>query len=262
MMNKIIRAIEERVADKRLSDLAKSHLNLYAMLVVLALLIGVMFRVWSFDDHPPGLEQDEASIAVEAASLYYYGMDRNGISYPVHFIAWGSGQNALYGYLLIPLVSLGLTAFTIRLPMLISGILTLLIVFGIARKIFSPSIALLSIFLLAISPWHITISRWALESNLFPFVFSLSFLCFLYIDRRSFWFPVSMALLGISMYAYGTAYFITPLFIVFVIAFLLWKPIISKKCWPSDWECFSLFPSRSCYLFSSTPFIWMRSVLG
>jgi hypothetical protein len=228
-MRTLLRAMKANPTVKRLSDFAERRIDVYVWLVVLALLIGVGLRIWNFGDLPPGLEQDEASIAVEAASLYYYGMDRNGISFPVHFIAWGSGQNALYGYLLLPLVPLGLTATVIRLPMLISGILTLLIVFGITRKIFSPSIALLSIFLLAISPWHIAISRWALESNLFPFMFSLSFLCLLYIDRAAYWFPVSMALLGVSMYAYGTAYFIIPLFIFFCAAFLLWKPIISKK---------------------------------
>ncbi|MBN1438635.1 MAG: glycosyltransferase family 39 protein [Anaerolineales bacterium] len=197
--------------------------------MAVALFIGVGLRIWEFGKLPPGLEQDEVSIAVEANSLYYYGIDRNGISYPVHFIAWGSGQNALYGYLLMPLVPFGLTTFTIRLPMLISGILTLPIVFGIARKIFSPRIALLSIFLMAISPWHISMSRWALESNLFPFMFSLSFLCLMHIDRRAFWFPVAMVLFGLSMYAYGTAYFIIPLFLLAGSVFIFWKKILSRK---------------------------------
>jgi hypothetical protein len=228
-MNKAIRRISENKAVLRASALFQRMVKPYPLLVALAFLIGVGLRIWDFGTLPRGLEQDEASIAVEAESLFHYGIDRNGVPFPVHFIAWGSGQNALYGYLLIPLVPFGLTTFAIRLPMLISGILTLLIVFGIVRKIFSPSVALLALFLMAISPWHISISRWALESNIFPFMFSLSFLCLMYIDHRAFWFPVAMALFGLSMYAYGTAYFIIPLFLFAAAAFILWKRILSKR---------------------------------
>jgi hypothetical protein len=228
-MNKALRGIAENNTVNRFAIALKRLWKPYPLLVTLAFLIGVGLRVWEFGTLPKGLEQDEASIAVEANSLYHYGIDRNGISFPVHFIAWGSGQNALYGYLLLPLVPFGLTTFTIRLPMLISGILTLLIVFAIARKIFSPSIALLSLFLMAISPWHISISRWALESNIFPFMFSLSFLCLMHIDRNAFWFPISMALFGLSMYAYGTAYFVIPLFLLAASVFILWKKMLSWK---------------------------------
>jgi hypothetical protein len=228
-MNKAIRRIFENEAVLRASAFFQRAVKSYSLLVALALLIGIGLRIWDFGTLPPGLDQDEASIAVEANSLFYYGIDRNGVSYPVHFIAWGSGQNALYAYLLIPLVPFGLTPFLIRLPMLISGILTLLIVFGIARRIFSPPVALLALFLMAVSPWHIGMSRWALESNLFPFLFALAFLCLLQTEKRAAWFPAAMALFGLSMYAYGTAYFIVPLFVFFAAGFLLRKPPASRK---------------------------------
>ena len=69
--------------------------------------LGIFARIWEFSTLPPGLNQDEASIGVDAFSLYRFGVDRNGVSYPVHFISWGSGQNALYAYLLIPFIALG-----------------------------------------------------------------------------------------------------------------------------------------------------------
>jgi hypothetical protein len=229
---------------KRTVSIIKFLFKPYNLLVFFAFLIGFILRVWDFGNLPAGLSEDEASIGVEAASLHNYGIDRNGISYPIHFISWGGGQNALYGYLLAPLVTLGQSPFIIRLPMLISGLLTLAIVYGIARKLFTPSIALMAIFLLAISPWHIMMSRWALESNLFPFVFSMAFLCLLNVDRNPVWFLVSMALLAISLYSYGTAYFLVPLFVFLIAAFFYMKPFVSRKI---------LFIGIALFIFVSIP---------
>lgn len=207
----------------------KSLINPSRLLIFFALLIGILLRLWDFGNLPAGLSVDEASAAVEADSLYHYGIDRNGISYPVYFVSWGGGQSVLYSYLLAPLVPLGLTPAIIRLPMLISGLLTLLVVFGIARKLFSPSAAILALFLMAISPWHIMLSRWALDANLLPFVFSLAFLCLLHMDRNPLWFLACTALLALSLYAYATAHFLVPLFLFLIVVFFLIKPIISKK---------------------------------
>jgi hypothetical protein len=198
-------------------------------LVLTACAIGIVLRVWDFGNLPSGLNVDEASIGVEAASLHDFGVDRNGISYPVYFVSWGGGQNVLYAYLLAPLVPLGLSPVVIRLPMLISGCLTLIVVYAIARKLFSPSIAILALFLMAVSPWHIMLSRWALESNLFPFVFSLAFLCLLNIDRNPLWFLGCTALLGLSLYAYATAHFLVPVFLFLTVLYLLRNPLVSRK---------------------------------
>jgi hypothetical protein len=200
--------------------------NKVRLLIVSALAIGIILRLWDFGNLPAGLAEDEASAVVEAASLYHYGIDRNGMSYPVYFVSWGSGQNVLYSYLLAPLVPLGLSAVVIRLPMLISGVITLLIVYGIAKKLFSPSVAIIAIFLLAISPWHVMLSRWVYEANLFPFVFSLAFLCLLHVDRNPLWFFAGAAFLGLSLYTYATSFFLIPLFILLTVAFLIFRKII------------------------------------
>ena len=100
------------------------------LLFLLVLLVGVIARLWEFGSLPPGLNPDEASIGVEAYYLFQYGVDRNGMSYPVHLISWGSGQNSLYAYLILPLVALkGIKVMPIRLPMLIAGILSILLIY-------------------------------------------------------------------------------------------------------------------------------------
>jgi 4-amino-4-deoxy-L-arabinose transferase-like glycosyltransferase len=221
--------VPENKLRERAARLIKSLFKPYNLLVLFAFLIGFVLRVWDFGNLPAGLNVDETSLSVEAASLHYYGIDRNGEPFPVYFIAWGGGQSVLYSYLLVWLVPLGLTPVVIRLPMLISGLLTLIIVFGIARKLFSPWTALLSLFLLAISPWHIMMSRWALDANLFPFVFSLAFLCVLNMNRNPLWFLAGAVLLALSLYAYATAHFLVPLFFLLTVAFLWIKPLIPRK---------------------------------
>jgi len=192
-----------------------------AVLFVLIMSLGLFARVFEWGRLPPGLNADEASIGVEAYNLAHFGVDRNGISYPVHFIAWGSGQNALYGYVLIPFVAtLGLSPLVVRLPMLLAGIASLPIFYFVARRTFNGSVGLLAMLLIAISPWHILLSRWALESNLLPFVFLAAYACLLIGVTRRLWFFASCLLCGLAMYAYGTAYAIVPVFMIGVIVIM------------------------------------------
>jgi hypothetical protein len=201
-------ALESTPATWRSHDGA--HLFMFAMI----LLIGIYARVWEFDSLPPGLNQDEASSGVDAYSLYRYGVDRNDISFPVHFVAWGSGQNALYAYALIPGIAVGgLTTFTVRLPMLLAGILSLPLAYFIGLRMLGRTPALLGMFLLAICPWHILLSRWGLESNFLPFVFLAGFACLLNAYKTNHWYVLACAVMALCLYAYGPAYVEVPVFL-------------------------------------------------
>jgi 4-amino-4-deoxy-L-arabinose transferase-like glycosyltransferase len=167
---------------KKISDIVIQFINFciktikvhWLFLFILA--VGIFARVWDFGKVPPGLNPDEASIGVEAYYLLKFGMDRNGMSYPVHLISWGSGQNALYAYLIMPFIALrGLNTEAIRLPMMLSGILCLPLMYYVGKQMFGKKYALVSMFFLAISPWHIVNTRWAVESNILPFIFLTGF---------------------------------------------------------------------------------------
>ncbi|MBE7432933.1 MAG: glycosyltransferase family 39 protein [Anaerolineales bacterium] len=192
------------------------------MLFTAILLIGIFARVWEFASLPPGLNVDEASIGVEAYYLYKFGMDRFGLSYPVHFISWGSGQNSLYAYLLMPFVALkGIDAFAVRLPMMLAGILSLPLVFIAGKKLFNEKFALLAMFFMAVSPWHIVNSRWAVESNIMPFLFLAGFTTLTLADKKNLWVYVSIFFFALCLYAYGTAYVGVPVFLLLTVPYLL-----------------------------------------
>ena len=202
----------------------KIRLSTNALIFFLVLAIGVFARVWEFGSLPPGLNVDEASSGVEAYYLYKFGVDRNGVSYPVNFISWRTGQqNALYAYLLIPFVIFGeLSPFYIRLPMMLSGILSLPLMFYVSKKLGGIGFGLLCMFLMAVSPWHIVNSRWAVESNIFPFVFLIAFSFVLASKKNNKFFIAACIFFALSLYSYGTAYASVPIFLFLSIILLLY----------------------------------------
>ncbi len=192
------------------------------LLFALILLIGIFARLWQFGDLPPGLNPDEASIGVEAYYLYKFGMDRYGLSYPVHLISWGSGQNALYAYLLIPFVALkGINAFAVRLPLTLAGILMMPLIYISGKRLLGEKFGLLAMFFLAVSPWHIVNSRWAVESNIMPFFFLAGFTALTLADAKNWWLLVSFVVFALSLYSYGTTYVGVPIFLLLTVPLLL-----------------------------------------
>lgn len=199
------------------------------------LLLGILARVAFLGTYPVGLQQDEASAGYEAWSLLTHGIDRHGLSYPVHFISWGSGQNALYSYLCIPFIRIwGLNAFSVRLPMALMGCISLPFFYYSVKQVRGKEAGLLGMFLLAVNPWHVMKSRWSIESNLFPDLVLLAVALLIgalslekeekkVMRKRAALLCGAAVVLALSLYSYGTSYFFVPLFLVSVLAVLLWK---------------------------------------
>lgn len=117
------------------------------IILVFILFLGSFVRLYNIDKIPNALNADEASSGYEALSILKHGIDRKGNSFPVVLYAWGSGQNALYSYLLIPVIALiGLNEFALRLPMALIGIASLYAFYYLLKKIFeNKRIALFSV---------------------------------------------------------------------------------------------------------------------
>ena len=139
-----------------------------------AILGGFFLRFVMLGRIPAGLNSDEAAAGVEALSLLQSSADRWGNHLPIYFPAWGSGMNVLYSYLSIPIIwAFGLNVVTIRLVGAVFGFLTIPITYLAARVHFGRDVALMSAAFVAFLPWGVMSSRWALESNLLPFWFTL-----------------------------------------------------------------------------------------
>ncbi|HEU5379528.1 MAG TPA: glycosyltransferase family 39 protein [Ktedonobacteraceae bacterium] len=195
--------------------------RLIVFLCILAL--AALLRFYHLGQVPAGLNEDEASAGYDTYSLLTHGTDRWGNPFPMYLPSWGSGQNALLSYLNIPFVKIfGLNAFAVRLLPAILGVLTVLLLYKLVQKIFDTRTGLLAAFLLSITPWHIMMSRWSLESNLLPFflVLAVTTLVYTYEARHRKWLiPVSLAFFAISLYAYAASAFVIPTFLLFYALF-------------------------------------------
>lgn len=155
-----------------------------------------------------------------------------GNKMPAFLVAWGSGQNALLTYLIIPFIKiLGLNVLAVRLPMAILGCISLIIMYLLLKKISNKKIAIIGLAFFAICPWHIMKSRWGLESNLFPDLI----LIFTYLlvkgleDKNKILYYLSFVIAGITAYAYGTSYYFLPVFIIPLLIILVKKQKITIR---------------------------------
>ncbi len=187
------------------------------------LLFGLLVRVLWLTACPAGLNQDEASMGYDAYALLHYGVDRNGYHNPVYFTSWGSGQNALYAYLVMPFLALfGPTVFALRLPAALIGTASLLVFYLLLKRAQGCRMALVGMVFLAICPWHIMLSRWSLESNILPAFLLLSVYLLTLTDRRPWMFVASMAAFGLALYTYAPSYIVVPVVVGACTLCLLW----------------------------------------
>jgi 4-amino-4-deoxy-L-arabinose transferase-like glycosyltransferase len=178
------------------------------------LLLGFFLRVFQFPDNPPGVFFDEAAAAYDAFSIIRTGADRWGISFPVYLINWGTGQSVLYSYLSLPsILVFGLSRFSIRLVSLFFGILGLPLIYVTIKRRFGVGPALVSMLLLAVLPWHVMLSRWALDANLLPFFLMLGVYTTTRAlnDQSRLWILAAAFTWGLSYYAYAMAYIVVPI---------------------------------------------------
>lgn len=208
--------------------------NKYEFLCIIVIIIGFLCRFLFLDKVPSHFNQDEASIGYEAYSILNYGIDRNGISYPVHLISWGSGQNVLYAYILIPFIKLiGLNVFSVRLPMAIIGCISILVLYYLLKsnfKEYSKRFLMVTI-IITFFPYMFLKSRWALESNIFPdlILFATFFLNKFLKNNKGRYLYIASIFIGVSVYSYGTSYIFLPIYCLVLALYLLKKKYVKIK---------------------------------
>ena len=196
------------------------------------ILVGAAVRLLWLGEVPEGAHQDEASVGYDAWALLEHGIDRHGHRYPVQFVAWGSGQDALYGYLSMPFIKLlGLNLLSIRLAHAILGVAALFVMYAVGRRLVDGSFALCALFVLAISPWHVMVSRWGSESNLLPVLLLFAFALLLRGLRTPRHMVPAFLLLALALYAYKAAYVFVPLFTLGVLAYGMRRRLADFRHW-------------------------------
>ena len=228
----LVNPIKETIVNKsKLSHFYTKYKN--DLVLVLFFIIGTIVRIYSIDKMPNALNVDEASAGYEAFSILKFGIDRTGRHLPLFLYSWGSGQNPLYSYILIPIIAIGgLNLYTTRLPMAIIGIFSLYAFYFLIKSIFeNKKISLIALLFFALCPWHIMKSRWALESNIFPdlILFGTLLLILGFKKKKEIYKIFAFILFGLSSYAYSTSYIFLPVYILGILGYLFYKKDIRIK---------------------------------
>jgi len=204
--------------------------------MIVILFISFAIRFYKISDVPPGLYIDEVSIGYNAFRVLTTGKDEFGVSYPLFFKSFGDYKMPVYIYATSLSMSVfGKNEFAVRFPSAFLGSLTVLLFYLFIKKVLQldasklkenrETIALLSAFLLAITPWQLQFSRGGFENNAALFIFMLAFTLALYFfeRKRIALFIISMFLFALSIYTYHTYRIFAPLTVGIISAFSIYR---------------------------------------
>jgi len=201
-------------------------------LLVLVLLVAGFLRFYRLGSNPPALSWDEAAWGYNAYSLGLTGADEFGRRWPLDYLeSFGDFKPPVYAYLtILPVKFFGLNEFSTRFASAFFGILTVLVTYWLVGEVFpaiSPrrsafahhprclTLPLIASFLLAISPWHIMLSRAAFEANIATFFIVAGVTTFLAGIRKNNWLLlVSATSFALGLHTFNTARVVAPILVL------------------------------------------------
>lgn len=202
-------------------------------LLILVLLTAFFLRFYQLGQNPPSLDWDEASLGWNAYSILKTGSDEYGKRLPVAIRSFNDYKPALYVYSLLPSLAIfGLNEWSVRLPSATAGFLTVICTYFLVLELLQMNkegkvsarewwVALLTTFLLAISPWHIQFSRVAFEANLALFLFVGGALFLARFLRKGSGILLFLSILGfsLSVYSYHSPKLVVPVFVLGIVLY-------------------------------------------
>lgn len=206
-------------------------MNKTRMLLIVIVILGAILRLYRLDSAPPSISWDEAAVGYNGWVIANWGRDEYGKFFPAYFRSFGDDKHPVHVYLTaISVKFLGLSEFSTRLPSAFFGILNVLLVFALAKLMFSSeTLGLFAAFFLAISPYNIHFSRFNHEANFALFFFMLGLLLFYKAIKISGKFlPWSVVSFGICFITYHPSKIMVPLTLILLIG-LYGKQIIKDK---------------------------------
>jgi len=197
------------------------------VLIIVALMAGVGLRVVGLDRVPPGLSADEACNGYDAYSILLTGRDHHGNFLPLVFQGFNDNRMPLFDYSLVPLIgAFGLSPGIVRLGAALWGAADLVAIVILAALMLGLPGAIVTAILVAVSPWHLPLSRYGTEVILASTTVSLAIACFfLWLKRHEDrWLLLSGVLFGLTLYSYSITKIFMPLMLG-LLMLLYWREL-------------------------------------
>jgi len=193
----------------------KNKTNFLALIVITFL--GLILRFWQLDKFPVSLNWDEVSHGYNAYSILTTGKDEWGTAFPLIFRAFGDFKLPVYIYLtVIPVFLFGLNAFAVRFVSALAGVIAIPLIYFLAKQLFPDrkNLGLIAAALLAFSPWHLFISRPALEANL-ALTLTIAGALFLLLGlKKTVYYLPAAVFFALAPHTYNTARVFVPLMLL------------------------------------------------
>ncbi len=200
------------------------------------IIIASFLRFYALGQNPVSLTWDEVAWGYNAYTLGIDGKDEFGKLLPITFLeSFGDYKPPLYAYLdILPVKIFGLNEFAIRFPSAFFGVATVLVTYFLVLRIFKDSkrkqwYALATALFLAISSWHIMLSRAAFEANVATFLLVTGVWLFLKgVQEKSWLIMLSIISFVLSLYTFNTARIVAPL-LVGILSLGFYKQLFEMK---------------------------------
>lgn len=201
-------------------------------LLIGIVMLAALLRFVFLGSNPPSLTWDETAWGYNAYSLGIDGKDEFGKFLPITYIeSFGDFKPPVYAYLdILPVKIFGLNEFATRFPSAFFGTLTVLLTYFLVKALFGEkkeNLALVSAFILAISPWHIMLSRAAFEANVATFFIVFGILMFLKSLSKPYLLSLSVVSFFLSMNTFNSARIVVPILVV-ILAFAFHKTLLKN----------------------------------
>lgn len=200
--------------------------NKELILVGLIGAVAVFFRFWNLASLPPGLHPDEAANGLDIIRMienkdFRIFYNTNG---PREAFFFYLQSLWVFGGLIFKISALTFTPLALRLAPAVIGVLTVLGLYWLLREWLERKWALAGAFFLAVSSWHIQLSRNGFRAILVPLitVFFFYFLSLAIRRGKTKWFCLSGLFFGLGFHSYLAFYMILPLGLFFLIYLFVW----------------------------------------
>lgn len=193
-------------------------------IALLLLAAGAFLRFYGLDRYPLPAHRDELSNAYDTWSLLETGADRAGNVRPSVVRALGDSDYRPALYMWLSTIPMSVTGFSIsaaRVTSTIFGMASLLLLFVLARRLAGNGYALLALTFATLSPWHITMSRLALEGATLPLFFLVLALLIWHRAASGRRYPLFLMgaaglSLGIAANTYHAPRLVAPVLVLFI----------------------------------------------
>jgi hypothetical protein len=176
------------------------------LLVSALLIVGAFFRLYRLASQPLSLWLDESLAGLNALEII------EGKSAPIWGMTpldrwrpdWVKTSNLYLYYVVAVFKVFGTGFWGLKMVSVLPAIASVVAAYYLFKEMTSAPIALVSAFLMAVSQWHVTVSRWGWDAVLMCFLQLVSYWLLLkgFNTGKKLYFAMSGVVMGLCLYTY------------------------------------------------------------